>query len=439
MAVSRERELPHRSGETALRAELSKTSLGAAVDADADMEKLREAYVYGRVLELTHTIRLEKDNFYKGGVFQEAEAEAYVASITGKTLNGKTFSRIDVLKGKIRKAGGYPGVADKDLDTELLKAYKANAPEVVEAKEDPFYAPQLKAVMGSVRDALLKAKGGVDVITSLINIVVVSCAQSRGQSWPQMARRSVLQCVASRRRSSLRIGHVIYVSKAWLVWLIATNRRPRTDTSFRNFKKEKGKGKRDDYFKNDGIYSACNLKPEHQPIVDASEAYDENKHTYGEIMCGGAGTSGKMIVMFILFQKKYFVLMTRKQMVLVRGRVCFLSLNHLLSLGKPGHGGLPRLPRVDGLLYPVSECGTRCVRRRRVSGRAAPERRRQGRQRQSRAPREICRADEVGADDVGVRWVLRVVIGATRGDGRHPRGRAGRHREGGARRGFGGI
>ena len=193
------------------------------------------------------------------------------------------------------------------------------------------------------------------------------------------------------------------------MWLIATNRRPRTDTSFRNFKKEKGKGKRDDYFKNDGYYSARNLKSEHQPIVDASEAYDEKKHIYGEIVYGGAGSAGLMIVMFILFQKKYFVLMTRKQMVLVRGSVCFLSLNHLLSLGEPRHGGLPRLPRVDGLLYPVAEGGTRKARRL-VSGRAAPERRRQGRQRRSRAHREEGRADEVGADDVGVRWVLRGVV-----------------------------
>ena len=160
------------------------------------MEKLREAYVYGRVLELTHTIRLEKDNFYKGGVFQEAEAEAYVASITGKTLNGKTFSRIDVLKGKIRKAGGYPGVADKDLDTELLKAYKANAPEVAEAKEDPFHAPKLKAVMGSVRDALLKAKGGVDVLTSIINIVVVFMCSIKG---PVLATDGAAQCPTTCR------------------------------------------------------------------------------------------------------------------------------------------------------------------------------------------------------------------------------------------------
>ena len=75
-----------------------------------------------------------------------------------------------------------------------------------------------------------------------------------------MARRGVLQRVASRRRSSLLIGHIIYVQKAWLVWLISENRRPQKDTSFRNFKKEKGKGKRDDYFKNDGVYSASKLK-----------------------------------------------------------------------------------------------------------------------------------------------------------------------------------
>ena len=140
---------------------------------------------------------------------------------------------------------------------------------------------------------------------------------------------------------------------------------------FRNFKKDKDKGKRDDYFKNDGVYSALRLPAEHQPIVDASAGYDKAKHIYGEVMYGGAGSKGIMIVMFILFQKKYFVLMSRKQMVLVRGRVCFLSLNHLLSLGKPGHGGLPRLPRVDGLLHPVAEGGTRCARRDRVSGWAA--------------------------------------------------------------------
>ena len=96
---------------------------------------------------------------------------------------------------------------------------------------------------------------------------------------------------------------------------------------FSKFKADKGDGKRDDYFKNDGVYSACKLKPEYQPIVDASEAYDETKHIYGEIVYGGAGSSGLMIVMFILFQKKYFVLMTRKQMVLVR--LCFYSLNSL--------------------------------------------------------------------------------------------------------------
>ena len=192
VTASGERELPHRSGETALRAELSKTSLGAAVDARADLEKLREAYVHGRVLELTHTIRLEKENFYKGGVFQEAEAKAYVASITGgKNTHGKTYSRADALKAKIRTLDGFAGVADKDLDTELLKAYKANAPEVVEAKEDPFYAPQLKAVMGSVRDALLKAKGGVDVVSSLINIVVVFMSSIKG---PVLATDGAAQC-----------------------------------------------------------------------------------------------------------------------------------------------------------------------------------------------------------------------------------------------------
>ena len=143
--------------------------------------------------------------------------------------------------------------------------------------------------------------------------------------------------------------------------------------------------------------------------MDASEAYDENKHIYGEIVYGGAGSAGLMIVMFILFEKKYFVLMSRKQMVLVRGRVCFLSLNHLLSLGEPGHGGLPRLPRVDGLLHPVAEGEVRprpsCAGRR-----AAPERRRQEHGQDARENIATSLADEVGADEVGVRWVLRGVI-----------------------------
>ena len=196
MAVSDERELPHRSGETALRAELSKTSLGAAVDADADLEKLREAHVYCRVLELTHTIRLEKDNFYKGGVFQEDEARAYVAAITEKKDHGKTYSRADVLKGKIRALDGFAGVADEYLDTELLKAYKANSPEVAEAKKDPFYAPKLTAVMGSVRDAFLKAKGGVDVVSSLINIVVVFMSSIKG---PVLVTDGAAQCPTTCR------------------------------------------------------------------------------------------------------------------------------------------------------------------------------------------------------------------------------------------------
>ena len=115
------------------------------------------------------------------------------------------------------------------------------------------------------------------------------------------------------------------------MWLITSaNRRTRAETTWANFKKEKGKGKRKGYFDSDGFYSSIGLKPEHQPIVDASKAYDENKHTYGEIVFGGAGSNGVLIVMFILFQKKYFVLMSRKQMVLVR--LCSDSLNHLLSL-----------------------------------------------------------------------------------------------------------
>ena len=192
VAVSGERELPHRFEETALHEELSKTSLGAAVDAGADLEKLRETCVHGRVLELTHTIRLEKENFYKGGVFQAAEAKAYVASITGKKEHGKTYSRNDVLRMKLRKlGGGYAGVADKYLDTELLKAYKANAPEVVEAKKDPFYAPKLKAMMGSVRDTLLKGNCGVDVLSSLINIVVVFMSSIKG---PVLATDGAAQC-----------------------------------------------------------------------------------------------------------------------------------------------------------------------------------------------------------------------------------------------------
>ena len=95
------------------------------------------------------------------------------------------------MRNKLRALGGYAGVADKDLDTELLKAYKANAPKVAEAKEDPFYAPKLNAVMGSVRDALLKAKGGVDVLTSLINIVVVFMCSIKG---PVLATDGAAQC-----------------------------------------------------------------------------------------------------------------------------------------------------------------------------------------------------------------------------------------------------
>ena len=197
MAVSRERELPHRSGETALRAELSKTSLGAAVDAGADLEKLCETYVHGRVLELTHTIRLEKACFYDDeGVFQKAAAVAYVASLTEKRDNGKTYSRSDVLRNKLRALGAYAGFADNYLDRELVKAYRANAPEVVEAKEDPFHAPKLKAVMGSVRDALLKAKGGADVLTSLINIVVVFMSSIKG---PVLVTDGAAQCPTTCR------------------------------------------------------------------------------------------------------------------------------------------------------------------------------------------------------------------------------------------------
>ena len=111
------------------------------------------------------------------------------------------------------------------------------------------------------------------------------------------------------------------------MWLISENRKPARDISFRNFKKEKGKGKRKGYFDHDGFFSAINLKPEHRPIVDASEAYDKRKHTYGEIVHGGAGSTGFLMVMFILFQKKYFVLIKRKQIVLVR--LCCYSLNSL--------------------------------------------------------------------------------------------------------------
>ena len=148
------------------------------------------------MLEFTHTIRLEKKNFYKGGVFRADEARAYVASITEKRDNGKTYSRSDVLRNKLRALGGYAGVADKDLDTELLKAYKANAPDVAEAKQDPFQAPKLKAVMGSVRDALLKAKGGADVLTSLINIVVVFMSSIKG---PVLVTDGAAQCPTTCR------------------------------------------------------------------------------------------------------------------------------------------------------------------------------------------------------------------------------------------------
>jgi len=58
----------------------------------------------------------------------------------------------------------------------------------------------------------------------------------------------------------LLIGHIIYVQKAWLVWLISENRKPARDTMFSKFKRDNGKGKRDDYFKNDGVYSASKLK-----------------------------------------------------------------------------------------------------------------------------------------------------------------------------------
>ena len=92
--------------------------------------------------------------------------------------------------------------APAEVKLELLKAYKANAPEVVEAKEDPFYAPQLKAVMGSVRDALLKAKGGVDVLTSLINIVVVFMSSIKG---PVLATDGAAQCPTMCRIASTLI------------------------------------------------------------------------------------------------------------------------------------------------------------------------------------------------------------------------------------------
>lgn len=185
-----------------MREELSRTTLSAAVDAGADLEKLCETYVHGRVLELTHTTRLEKNNFYDDkGVFQEAEAKAYVSSITGrKSTHGKTYSRADVIRGKIRALDGFAGAYH--LDTELVKAYKANAPEVAEAKQDPFYAPNLKAVMGSVRDTLLKGNCGVDVLSSLINLVVVFMCSMKG---PVLATDGAAQCPTTCRIASALI------------------------------------------------------------------------------------------------------------------------------------------------------------------------------------------------------------------------------------------
>ena len=144
------------------------------------------------MLELTQTIRLEKNNFYDDkGVFQEAAATAHVASITERRGHGKTYSRADVLRAKLRELGGFAGIADNCLDMELVKAYRANTPEVAEAKKDPFYAPKLTAVMGSVRDALLKGSCGVDVLSSLINIVVVFMSSIKG---PVLATDGAAQC-----------------------------------------------------------------------------------------------------------------------------------------------------------------------------------------------------------------------------------------------------
>ena len=124
-------------------------------------------------------------------MFQEAAAKAYVASITERMAHGKTYSRADVLRAKLREIDGFAGVSDEYLDTELVKAYKANVPEVAEAKKDPFYAPKLTAVIGSVRDAFFKAKGGVDVVSSLINIVVVFMCSIKG---PVLATDGAAQC-----------------------------------------------------------------------------------------------------------------------------------------------------------------------------------------------------------------------------------------------------
>ena len=139
------------------------------------------------------------------------------------------------------------------------------------------------------------------------------------------------------------------------MWLIVTNRVVNRGPGkiWKAFEKKNKSEKRKGYFDHDGYFSAWQLKPEEEPMVDHSKAYNKKKHTLGEIVHGGAGSSSRMIVMFILFQKKYFVLMNRKQMVLVRGRVYLTPQITCSLLGKPGHGGLPQLPRDARLLHPV--------------------------------------------------------------------------------------
>ena len=254
---------------------------------------------------LVEPVLLARTNFYdESGEFQRSKCEAYVRGL--QAIDGRRKDKR--LRRMIKDVSGTPASgylkSNDALETALVGAFEDKPPAVVEASTyHPLAAPKIEEVIKDYGEQLRGDAGDDAVLEAVAETATGLLQQTKGGF---MATN----------------GSVVYVQTLWLLRLILDGRvvrkdREETGKIFERFKAD-DEGKREGYTVADGWRSAAGLKPGERVHYSHSAPFDEALHTRGEIVYGGNGTDGWLVVCFIVEGRKYFVLFQgREDFVLV--------------------------------------------------------------------------------------------------------------------------
>ncbi len=299
-----------------LRAKLRTVDVALATAA-SDAQR-RDAYVLARVKRVVEPVLLARTNFYdESGVFRRPLCEAYVRGLRKR----QERDRADRLRKMIKGLGGdtCSGLRLAAIEAALVDAYEAKTPEVVEASTyNPLAAPKIEEVIAKHGEKL-RGRANDDAVLEAV---------------AETATRLLQQTKGGFMATN---GSVVYVHTLWLLRLIVDGRTvsPHNGTKiFEDFKAD-DEGKRDGYFEADGWWSAVGLEEAERAPYNHSAPFDEAHHTLGEVVWGGNGTEGRVIVCFIIEGRKFFVLFQGREDFVLVNKVTMDCLAYFASLALP--------------------------------------------------------------------------------------------------------